>query len=161
MNKVLLKSAICAFLLFLVGNVSAQNFYSYEQIIQGSSVRSANNFDLVRVKKLITELHPKLYLVNNNVLNTSVTNSYFADIDVASLGMLQNQQNNAGFEIIKINVKNSDNFNIDLSQLRQTYTGLKYVYVSCNFVCDINYIINFFSNNDPEILIIYSASNPI
>lgn len=161
MNKVLLKSVICVFFLFLTGNAFTQTFYSYEQLIQDYSGRTSDNFDLVRAKKLVSELHPKLYLVNNSMLSTSVANSYYADVDVASLATLDNQQNVSGFEIIKINVKNTDQFSIDLSQLRQTYTGLKFVYVVCDFRCNVSHVQSFFVNNDPDILIIYAISIPI
>jgi len=160
MNKVLLKSAFCALFYLLATNVIAQTFYSYEEIVASNSLRTNNNFDFIRAKKLVSELHPKLYLINNSALNTSAPNSYYADVDVSSLQMLETHRDANRLEIIKINVKNSDRFSLDLAQIGRSYPGLKYVYVVCDFQCDINYIRNFFRNNNPSILIIYAISIP-
>lgn len=162
MNKLVLKSAICAIFLVITTMTSAQNFYSYNDIVSGNALKNGNiGFDMERARSLVKDLHPKLYLKNGNVLQSSSPNSYYAEIDVASLSSLSSNTNANNFEIIRINVKSTNNFSVDLSQLRQSYTGLTFVYVVCDFQCDLNYIRQFFVNDDPNIMIIYSISVPI
>lgn len=162
MNKLVLKSAICVIFLVITTMASAQNFYSYSDIISGNTLKNGNNgFNIERARSLVKDLHPKLYLKNGNELQSSSTSNYYADIDVASLPTLSNHANANNLEIIRINVKSTNNFSVDLSQLRQFYSGLTYVYVVCDFQCDLNYIRQFFVNDDPNIMIIYSISVPI
>lgn len=161
MNKSILKTVFTIICLFTVLLSHSQSFFSFEQITGGNQLRQSNNFDFSRAKSLVTELHPKLYLKRDYERNTSLSNTYYAETDVATYPQLSNRLEASTLEIITIKVKNTDNFNIDIASLSQHFRSLKYVHIVCEFRCDLNYIRRFFSNDDPNILIIYSISSPI
>jgi hypothetical protein len=160
MNKLILKTVI-AFICFFTSAISySQSFYSIDQIENQSNLRQTNNFDFLRAKSLVTELHQKLYLKSDYEMNNSESATYYAETDVISYSQLARRQEAPTLEIITIKIKKTDNLNIDLASLKQDFRSLKYVHVICEFECDLNYIRRFFSNDDSSILIIYSISNP-
>ncbi len=139
-------------------NIFSQNIVSFSYLLNKKS--SSNLYDYSRANDLITNLHPKVYLINGEEKSTSKSSVYFCETDVKSYNSIFDRANLSSIEIITIKITKNDQPNFDLKLLKSKFSKLKFVYLIYEYPTNESAILKQISNNDNQLLAIYNISIP-
>ena len=139
-------------------NAFSQNIVKFEQL-QKSSLANTNK-DYATVEKLITNLQPKLYLIDGKEKNTSKTDINFCEVDVKAFNSLFNRNDLSKLEIITLKVNQNEQPYIDVKLLQSKFSQLKYLYLVYEYEISESLILKNIHNVSDNFLIVYSASIP-
>lgn len=157
------QKAAALFLLFLVTEtMHSQTFMSYQDLMTKNGYerkKDGSAFDYDRVRSLLKDLHPKLYLLNGKEKDLTQGYCYYAEVDAGSLGQFLARENTGSLEILTLKLSAGDASRLNTAPLEK-FKSLKYIYVICDFKCNPDYIKSLFLNSRTDYLIIYSIAIP-
>lgn len=164
-NKLFIYSLLFIFFsVFSVQISSAQNIQKYSDIINNilASNDGQGTANAAHLESLIYDVHPKLYLNENGIINNNVSNPVCINAEPEALNYLY--EPNPLFEqveLITIDISNAYelNFVFDVSAL-QGFSNLKYIMFYCSYNCNPALIRLKMPDNENGITVFYHISIP-
>lgn len=149
---------------FSMQNSTAQSIKQLDEVLNAmlSSGQNQGNADVARLKSLIYDVQPRLYLHENGLKNNSEKPSVCLTAELSALELLY--EANPLFEqveLITLNILTARdmNFVLDLARLK-SFSKLKYVQFLCNYDCNPATIMIKRPQESSSIIVFYQISLP-
>jgi hypothetical protein len=131
-NPVKLLSEIVLLFFF---NVLINSSISAQEVRSLNSVIGVKNVETLKLRSLLFDQQPTLYLEENNVVSEKVDSPLLLETDAASIKRLYEikpEYNNV--EVVRINIEKQEDLNLllDIARL-SNFNNLKYLYFLCTF----------------------------
>lgn len=147
------------FAMFSSASMSAQDV----KILEVKTLKegeASNEVNVKEMKSLISELLPTVYILKGKVSNYGTTSPIKLETDIQGIKDISILSSKLGnVKIAKISLNSTSDLNAKINTDDFKSLGLlKYVYVVANFEAKESQIANMIVNNNPEIIILFSAS---